>query len=195
VRELCEMVDSEWTLDREEGEWKMFMQTDPATGGIRYKGQVPVRSSRERLAGFLHSVPQAQDKWKIIDPKLEAYVVLETRSPKHILAYRVTAAMSSYASMRDDVVMNVCTVVDNDVCVVTMRSDEHEDFPDREGGLFDEYVRVRMNLSGWHVRNLGDGDCMLSAVFDMDTGGWIPSHVGMEAMAAYPLNIKRHFEQ
>jgi hypothetical protein len=50
-----------------------------------------VRSSRERLAGFLHSVPQAQDKWKIIDPKLEAYVVLETRSPKHILAYRVTA--------------------------------------------------------------------------------------------------------
>lgn len=40
VRELCEMVDSEWTLDREEGEWKMFMQTDPATGGIRYKGQV-----------------------------------------------------------------------------------------------------------------------------------------------------------
>lgn len=53
--------------------------------------QVPVRSSRERLAGFLHSVPQAQDKWKIIDPKLEAYVVLETRSPKHILAYRVTA--------------------------------------------------------------------------------------------------------
>jgi len=34
------MVDSEWTLDREEGEWKMFMQTDPATGGIRYKGQV-----------------------------------------------------------------------------------------------------------------------------------------------------------
>ena len=50
-----------------------------------------MRSSRERLAGFLHSVPQAQDKWKIIDPKLEAYVVLETRSPKHILAYRVTA--------------------------------------------------------------------------------------------------------
>jgi len=49
--------------------------------------------------------------------------------------------MSSYASMRDDVVMNVCTVVDNDVCVVTMRSDEHEDFPDREGGLFDECVR------------------------------------------------------
>jgi hypothetical protein len=34
------MVDSEWTLEREEGEWKMFMQTDPATGSIRYKGQV-----------------------------------------------------------------------------------------------------------------------------------------------------------
>jgi hypothetical protein len=49
--------------------------------------------------------------------------------------------MSPYASMRDDVVMNVCTPVDDDVCVVTMRSDEHEDFPDREGGLFDECVR------------------------------------------------------
>jgi hypothetical protein len=56
-------------------------------------------------------------------------------------------------------------------------------------------VRVRMNLSGWHIRTMDDGDCMLSSVFDMDTGGWIASHVGMEAMAAYPLNIKRHFEQ
>jgi hypothetical protein len=40
VRQLCDMVDSEWTLEREEGEWKMFMQTDPVTGSIRYKGQV-----------------------------------------------------------------------------------------------------------------------------------------------------------
>ena len=31
---------------------------------------------------------------KIIDPKLQTYVVLENRSPKHILAYRVTAVSS-----------------------------------------------------------------------------------------------------
>jgi hypothetical protein len=65
----------------------------------------------------------------------------------------------------------------------------------RAGLGFRRYVRVRMNLSGWHIRTMDDGDCMLSSVFDMDTGGWIASHVGMEAMAAYPLNIKRHFEQ
>jgi hypothetical protein len=46
--------------------------------------------------------------------------------------------MSAYASMRDDVVLSVCTLVDDHVCVVTMRSDEHDDFPERAGGLFDE---------------------------------------------------------
>jgi hypothetical protein len=64
VHRLCELVDSDdWTLEQQEGEWQMFTQTDAATGSIRYKGQVAVRASRERLMGFLHSVPQAKDKW------------------------------------------------------------------------------------------------------------------------------------
>lgn len=59
VRRLCDMVDSEWTLEREEGEWKMFMQTDPATGGIRYMGQVKRRPNRS-----LHNQsPRPQPHW------------------------------------------------------------------------------------------------------------------------------------
>mmetsp|Transcript_9917 Transcript_9917/g.18651 ORF Transcript_9917/g.18651 Transcript_9917/m.18651 type:complete len:224 (-) Transcript_9917:200-871(-) len=203
IQELLNSLKDEWdTVEEDEDGCKVIIEA-VEEGPSYAKGRTVVKAPIAKIMAALYQPGDFLGSMKLLDEEMETKEdvvakVIEVLDDKHFTSYfNMGAPPVMGISSRDFVCQNACTMLDDKTGIVLSKSIEHPDYPPEEEGFFQTTVRGHRYVSGWEVKDLGDGTCLASSVTRADPKGLIPTMVvnsKMAVVAKFPARLRKHFE-